>query len=149
MDLVRLLIDEAGAWQELWGLFERIPVDRIEEPTLTPEGWSPKDAMFHIAAWMAECGLQLERIRAGTFDHADETRETIERLNAEWFELSRTMEPRDVWTSFASAHQRMVEEMGTMREVTPEAWEWFEESGPLHYAEHATDIGDWLGQPAA
>jgi hypothetical protein len=31
--------------------------------------------------------------------------------------------------------------------VTAEAWSWFEESGPLHYADHAMDLRVWLGRP--
>jgi Mycothiol maleylpyruvate isomerase N-terminal domain len=112
---------------------------------VTPEGWSPKDVMFHVGAWMADCGLQLERMRAGSFDPEEETRETIERRNAEWFELSRSMDPHEVRVEFGAARQRMVEEFGSMPEITPEAWEWFEESGPLHYAKHVTDLEGWLG----
>lgn len=149
MDVARLMADEDARWQELVATFERIPADRFEEPTLTPQGWSPKDAMFHIGAWMADCGLQLERIRAGTFRPGEETRETIERQNQAWFELSRTMHERDVRAEFASARTRMCEEFGEMPEVTPDAWEWFEESGPLHYAEHLPELRSFLGEDAS
>jgi hypothetical protein len=145
MDVDRLLADEDAGWHELLGVFALIPADRFAEPSLTPEGWSPKDAMFHIGAWMADCGLQLERMRAGTFRLDEETRETIERQNQAWFELSRTMDERDVRVEFASARTRMCEEFGAMPEVTPDAWEWFEESGPLHYAEHLPDLRRFLG----
>jgi hypothetical protein len=144
MDRDRLLAQEDERWQELHSLFEGIPSDRFEEPTVTPEGWSPKDVMFHVGAWMADCGIQLERMRAGTFDPGEETRDTIERRNAEWFAYSRSMDLDDVRAEFASARQRMVEEFGTMPTVTREAWEWFEESGPLHYASHVLDLASWL-----
>jgi hypothetical protein len=149
MDVARLLADEDVGWHELNIVFERIPADRFEEPTLTPEGWSPKDAMFHIGAWMADCGVQLERMRAGTFRPDEETRETIERQNQAWYELSRTMEAHDVRVEFASARTRMCEEFGAMTEVTSDAWEWFEESGPLHYAEHLPDLRAFLGDERA
>jgi hypothetical protein len=145
MDVVRLMADEDAGWQELMAAFARIPAGRFEESTLTPDGWSPKDAMFHIGAWMADCGVQLERMRAGTFRPGEETRETIERQNQAWFELSRTMDPHDVRAEFLSARARMCEEFGAMPEVTPDAWEWFEESGPLHYAEHLPDLRAFLG----
>ena len=145
MDRDKLLADEDARWHELWTLFERIPAERFEEPTVTPEGWSPKDVMFHVGAWMADCGIQFERMRAGSFDPGEETRGTVERRNAEWFELSRSMDPTDVRAEFGAARQRMVEGFGFLPEVTPEAWEWFEESGPLHYAKHVTDLEGWLG----
>ena len=53
-------------------MFARIPPERFEEPTLTPEGWSPKDAMFHVAGWLSDCGWVLERIGRGSFDRAAE-----------------------------------------------------------------------------
>ena len=122
---------------------------RFEEPTVTPEGWSPKDVMFHVAAWMADAGLQLERMRAGTFDPSEETPASIQERNGQWFEASRAMEPSDVRVEFSSAHQRMCEELGEMPELTPDAVEWFEESGPLHYAHSGParlDLRGWLGR---
>ena len=145
----RFLSEEEVAWRDLCGVFDRVPTDRFEEPTLTPEGWSAKDAMFHIAGWMADCGVQLERIRAGTFDPAEETRDAIERQNRTWFEESRAMSPGDVRTGFAAARQRMREAFGTLDELSPNAIEWFEESGALHYAAHAIDLREWLGDSTA
>jgi hypothetical protein len=104
-----------------------------------------KDVMFHIAAWAAECGAQLERIRMGTFVRSEVD---VERLNREWFELSRTMDPHTVRAELAAARTRMVLEFGTLPEVTPDAVEWFEESGPLHYAEHLVDLRPWAAKVA-
>lgn len=149
MTLERFLFEEDAAWQALCGVFDRVPVDRFEEPTLTPEGWSAKDAMFHVAGWMADCGVQLERMRAGTFDPAEETRVAIERRNRAWFEVSRTMSSADVRAEFAAGRRRMREAFGTLDDVTPDAIEWFEESGAQHYATHAQDVRVWLGDGAA
>jgi Mycothiol maleylpyruvate isomerase N-terminal domain len=144
MDVDRLVADETSGWKRLADVFARIPAGRFEEPTLTPEGWSPKDAMFHVGAWMDDCGSQLERIRAGSFDPTEETRDAIERQNAAWFRLSQSMDPTEVRSGFEAARVRMLEEFGRLGEVTPEAWEWFEESGPLHYAKHGSDLEAWL-----
>ena len=46
------------------------------EPSATPDGWSPKDVMFHVGAWLAECAKVLEQIREGTFDRAAEDART-------------------------------------------------------------------------
>lgn len=143
-DAQRLLSEEDAAWRALCELFARVSDDRFEEPTLTPDGWSPKDAMFHVAGWMADCGLQLERMRAGSFEEEEETRESIERQNRAWFEVSRAMAPADVRAEFAAARQRMVSAFGTLAEITPGAVEWFEESGALHYAKHERDLRAFL-----
>lgn len=145
MDRSRLLEDEAAQWRALGDVYERIPDDRFEEPSVTPEGWSPKDVMFHLAAWMQDCATQLERMRLGTFDPGEETREAIDRQNDEWFDRSRTMDPQEVRARLEPARRRMVEGLASMPEVTPLAWEWFEESGPLHLAKHVNDLEAWLG----
>ena len=143
-----LLQQEADAWALLTSTFARVPDDRFEEPTLTPEGWSPKDAMFHLAGWMDDCATQLGRIAAGSFDPTEETREAIERQNQRWFERSRSMNPDDVRGDFAEARRRMVEAFGALDDVTPVAVEWFEESGALHYAKHVEDLRGFLGEGA-
>jgi hypothetical protein len=38
----------------------------------------------------------------------------------------------------------MLEAFGALDEITPDADEWFEESGPSHYAEHMPDLGQWV-----
>lgn len=144
-DLHRLLREEDDAWRDLERWFELASQGRFEEPTLTPDGWSPKDAMFHISGWMDDCAEQLARIRAGVFDPTEVTREAIERQNQAWFEISRTMAPTDVRAGFAASRQRMIDAIGALDEVTPEAVEWFEESGALHYAKHAEDLREFIG----
>lgn len=140
IDAARLLREEDVAWRRLGEVFEQIPHDRFEEPTLTPQGWSPKDAMFHLGGWMGDCAEQLERMRNGTFCLTDETRETIEQQNQAWFEVSRTMSPADVRERFAEARRRMIEAFEALDDPTPEAVEWFEESGALHHPKHIADL---------
>ena len=149
MDLEGLLAADESGWKELVELFAQIPADRFEEPTVTPEGWSPKDVMFHVAAWMADAGHQLERMRAGTFDPPRRRPPPSRSATASCSSSRRAMEPSDVRIEFFSAHQRMCEELGEMPELTPEAVEWFEESGPLHYAQHIKDLRGWLGDAAS
>ena len=140
INVARLLREEDAAWHSLCRVFEQIPVDRFEEPILTPEGWSPKDAMFHVAGWMGDCAVQLERMSNGAFDVKVETRETIERQNQAWFEVSSTMSLADVRHRFDGTRRRMVEAFDALDEPPPEAVEWFEESGALHYAKHSADL---------
>jgi len=145
-DASRLLHEEADAWARLGSIFAQVPEERFEEPTLTPEGWSPKDAMFHVGGWMRDCAVQLGHIAAGVFDPTEETREAIERQNRAWFEVSRSMSPADVRAGFLDARRRMVEAFGALDEATPEAVEWFEESGALHYETHVEDLRVFLGE---
>jgi hypothetical protein len=99
--------------------------------------------MFHIGAWMADCANQLERMRLGTFDDRIDTVQDIDRMNREWFELSRAADLQTVRAEFVAAHQRMLAEWAELPEITGAAWEWFEESGPIHYRKHLADLRAW------
>jgi hypothetical protein len=145
MDRRRLLDEEEVGWRALCATFDRIPVARFEEPTLTPDGWSPKDAMFHVGAWAADCVRVLGEIREGTFDRTVDDAYDIEAMNRSWFEASRGMAPGEVHAVFEGSRQKMRESFATLPEVTSDSWEWFEESGPLHYAKHVQDLEAWLG----
>ena len=145
-DRERLLAEEAATWRELCAVFERVPEDRFEEPALTPGGWSPKDAMFHVAGWMTECASHLEDMRRGVAEVPEETRETIERQNRAWFEISRTMSPSRVRERFDESHRRMLEAFGALDEPPPEAVEWFEECGALHHRKHLADLEGFLSK---
>lgn len=147
MDAERLIGEEAVGWARLLEVFASISDPRFEEPTVTPEGWSPKDVMFHVGYWMADCAHVLERITDDTWDGgADETPATIEIANREGFERSREMPAAEVRAGFGDGRARMLAAFRALDEVTPGAWEWFEESGPLHYAKHVVDLAAWLSR---
>jgi hypothetical protein len=149
MDVDRLLAQEAAGWRALHATFDTIPPERFDEPGVNADGWSPKDLMFHLGAWCAECGIQLQRIAMGTYDMPDpfET-ETVDQMNLAWLETSRTLDPPTVLAEFHAARTRMMQAWQALDGITGNAWEWFEESGPLHYAEHLRELRGWLeGRP--
>ena len=147
MDVGRLVADEDAAWRELRDVLDRMTLEQLERPGLTPDGWSVKDAMFHIGAWMADCAGQLERMRMGTFQDRVDTVEDIERQNREWFELSRTLDLATVRTELIAARTWMLHEFAALADVIPSAWEWFEESGPIHYRKHVGELQAWADRP--
>ncbi|HEY7400725.1 MAG TPA: maleylpyruvate isomerase N-terminal domain-containing protein [Actinomycetota bacterium] len=144
MNAARLIAEEDARWRELHEVLHGIAPDRLERPGVTPEGWSVKDTVFHVAAWMADCADQLERMRFGTFVDPLETVQGIDQLNREWFELSRTLDVATVWTELFAAHARMLAEWAALPAITRDAWDWFEESGPLHYRKHVQDLRGWI-----
>jgi hypothetical protein len=144
VDVERLLTAEDAGWRDLHEVFAAVPEGRFDEPGVTPEGWSPKDTMFHVGAWLAMCTAVLERIRAGSGDEDDMT---TEARNAAWFAMSRELDAGTVRAEMEAARVCARRCFGSLAEVTPEARSWFEESGPLHYAEHAKDLRDWLARP--
>jgi Mycothiol maleylpyruvate isomerase N-terminal domain len=143
MDADRLLAEEDAGWRELTELFGQVPQDRFEEPSVTPEGWSAKDVMFHVVAWLDEASEALDRERAGVPD--PEGLDT-EAKNARFLEISRTLGAEDVLSRMEPSRGRMLRCWAALDAVTPGAWEWLNESGPQHYAEHAKDLRAWIGQ---
>jgi Mycothiol maleylpyruvate isomerase N-terminal domain len=144
MDIDRLLQEEEAGWQRLQAALNSIPADRLSEPTLTPEGWSVKDAMFHMAYWLDDCARVLATIEAGTFDAEAEEALDIPSLNDEGFERSRDMDAGTVLVALSAARDQARSAFTGLGAVTPEAWEWFDESAPLHYRKHQEDLDAWL-----
>jgi hypothetical protein len=143
-DADRLAAEEDAAWVELHAAFELVPTERFEEPRLTSDGWSPKDVMFHVAAWCAEAANQLERMRMGTY--VDPQIDTVAR-NREWFEISKGLDIPTVKAELHAARVRMRQEWCELCELghpTPDATEWFEESGQFHYGGHRRELLTWL-----
>ena len=137
-----LRTEEDAAWEELHALIERVPLDRLDEPSL-PEGWTVKDLLFHVGAWAADCGDELERIAAGTFDRNDDS---SDRQNAIWLETSKRLDAEACRAQFESGRTHMLVAFAALSEIGPDAIEWFEESGALHYRAHAPDLATWLAE---
>jgi hypothetical protein len=136
-----MLLEEDQGWRRLHALLRRIPTHRLDEPTVTPEGWSPKDVMFHIGAWLAEAARQLDRMREGTYRPQEDT---VEELNSAWFALSRTLDVPTARAELESARVIARDALGALPLLTTDARGWFEESAWLHYAEHVVDLERWL-----
>jgi hypothetical protein len=141
VDVARLLAEEDRGWLELTEVFGDLPSERFEEPTLNVEGWSPKDAMYHVARWAEEAATVLRRIAAGTHRETDLDTDT---LNAEWLEEGKDLESDIVRLRFAKGRTEMRRAFEALEEVDGVAWEWFDESGPRHYEEHLPDLRAFL-----
>ncbi len=131
---------EDEGWRQLWTVVRSLSPEQIEEPGMTREGWSVKDLLWHLACWHAECAHVLERIRLGTYAGWEGD---TDALNERFLEEGRRHDLGTVRATAAAARNRMLQEFAALSEVTPEAAEWFEESGPLHYREHLEDLRPW------
>jgi hypothetical protein len=140
-DVERLLADEDRTWLELTEVFGDVPPERFDEPSVTGEGWSPKDVMYHVAAWSEEAAKVLGRIAAGTHRPGDPD---TQALNEAWFEVGRGLDDDVVRSRFAKGRTAMRQAFSSLSDVNAAAWEWFEESGPRHYEEHLPDLRAFL-----
>jgi len=137
----KLVRQEDEAWAEIEALTVDLTEQHMEEPGLTPAGWSVKDLLWHFCCWTAESARQLERIRMGTYEEQDWD---TDALNDRFFRESQGMDIAIVKTQLAAARSRALAEWGSLPELTPEAIEWFGESGSLHYREHLPDLRAWV-----
>jgi hypothetical protein len=140
-----LLRSEDQGWAELRSLLDALSPQQMLEPGLTPEGWSVKDLLWHLGAWSAEAGIMLERIRTGTYDGWGQAA-SVDELNARFLEEGRRVDLATAKSELYAARNRALMEFAALPEVTPEAEEWFRESGPEHYQEHLDDLRAWVGK---
>jgi Mycothiol maleylpyruvate isomerase N-terminal domain len=138
-----LLAAEDVGWTEFLGLVESLTADQMVEPGYYSEGWSVKDLLGHIGGWQAEAVQVLEQIRMGTFTSS---RVDVDALNRQLYEANRDVPLPVVRAECWSARNRMLEEWNALPEVTPDAEEWFVESGANHYAEHNGRLHEWVGE---
>ena len=136
-----LLAEEEGLWTELHDLVDSLPAAKVEEPGYFDEGWSAKDLVAHLGSWLAEAGVVLERIRAGTYrpDEID-----IDAMNAAFYASLHDVAFRDVRAQAFTARNRMLRAWRSLPEGSPEADGWIRKSGPEHYAEHVPRLREWV-----
>ena len=143
-----LLRREAEAWGRIDGVVESLSAAELVLPGYTVEGWSVKDMMAHVAAWSNVTAGVLRDISAGTWSghHVSDETGGTDRLNAEWFERDRELDVDAVRAEWHTSRTSLLQSFGALVEITPDADEWFEESGPSHYADHLAHLEGWVGQ---
>ena len=141
-----LLRAEAERWAEFVAALDGVPADRLDAPGLNAEGWAVRDVMWHVAFWCSDAARALTDIAEGRFDRAREPygADEVNRMNDREFERSRSMPPDEVRAEVHRARAAMLERFGLLNEITADADAWFEESGPLHYAEHLRELRAWV-----
>lgn len=139
-----LLLAEEQGWRELNELIGTLSDEQLEIPGSSPEGWAVKDLLWHVACWSADCVRAFEQMRAGTFTGVTIDEDT-DAVNRRWFEQSRGLDLGTVRAEWHASRTMMVERFAAL-ELTPDADEWFDETGPLHYAKHLADLRDWVGR---
>ena len=151
-DRDRLLTEEAAAAVAFAGVLAQIPEERWAEPTVTPDGWTPIVVASHVAAWLDECTRVLTAMAEGTWDATAESEETpasVAAMNAAQAERAAALTRSGAEEAIAAARTRARAAWEALPEITSEAWSWFEESGPNHYAKHVHDLTAWLAGTAS
>lgn len=135
--------DERRSWIQLHALVDELPVDRVAEPGYFVEGWSAKDLVAHIGSWLAQAGVVLEQIRAGTYRPEEID---IDAMNATFYDAMHDVPFPVVKAQAFTARERMLRAWGTLPERSDEADRWISKAGPEHYAEHLPRLREWVGE---
>ncbi len=136
-------VAEEARWRELMGLVWSLDPAQVEERGYTPDGWSVKDLIAHIGAWQAEAARVLEQLRSGTYAHR---RFDVDEMNRRFYRSNRDLPLSVVKAECTASRSRMLSTWNRLEEITPEAEEWFRESGPEHYAEHLPRLTEWVAE---
>lgn len=140
-----LLRVEVAAWRSVERGVEGIGPEQLERPGLGAEAWSIKDLLWHLARWHEEAARVLGE-RAWDADPGSTEPGWVDRLNAEALAAGRRMDLEGVRAGGRERRARMRSAFAALDGIPPAAEEWFEESGTLHYAEHADDLARWTGR---
>ncbi len=130
---------EADVWAEFDGALAQIPEERLSDPGALP-GWSVKEMLWHVAGWMREAVVQLDRIREGTFQEPEDSDEITDARNAAFAEEARTMDVAAVRAGLEAARELVLTRWEELPMVDETAVEWFSGETYEHYEEHLPDL---------
>ena|GEM_PF-875147 len=137
---------EDEGWHELHALVDSVPAAAVERPGYFEEGWSVKDLLAHVGAWLAQAGVALEQIASGTYrvEAID-----VDALNGRYLETLRAL-PFDVVRAQAdAARTRMLIASASVGSGNGDAAFWIRKAGPDHYAEHLPRLREWVDELTA
>lgn len=124
---------ERRGWHEVVELVRSLTPEECLEPGYyrNPD-WTVRDVVAHLGTWLAEAEVQLERIKAGTYEGHEVD---IDGLNASLLAAMRD-QPWDVaWVQANAGRTMMVQVWFETHEPLGEAAWWMRKSGGDHYAE--------------
>jgi len=135
------MADEDRLWSAIHEQIDLLPPGEVDEPGYFAEGWSAKDLVGHIGSWLAEAGVVLERIRAGTYRPEEID---VDRMNEEFFAALHDVSFPVVRAQALTARAQMLRAWGALPEPSAEADRWISKSGPEHYEEHLPRLEEWV-----
>ena len=135
---------ERVGWYELLELVHSLDPAEIAGPGYYRDpDWSVADLVAHLGTWLAEAGIQLRRIEAGTYRPRDLE---IDALNAE-FRAAMSGQPWEaILTQAQASRHRMLEVWYGLPFRTDAAAWWVAKAGPEHYREHLGRLRDWVSE---
>lgn len=131
---------EAAGWHEFHTLVDLLTVPEANEPGYFREGWSVRDLVGHVGAWLAEASQLFEQMGAGTYVEGELD---VDEANARFFELTRGIPFETVHTQAWAARWWMLRVWSRLPEPAPSNSRWLATAGGDHYAEHLPRLYIW------
>jgi hypothetical protein len=144
-DLLELELDR---WTLLRQLLDAVPPSRTDEPSLTPEGWSVRDLVWHLASWNDVVATELESMRVGAFDEGFDW--NTDENNARFLASGRSVAYPEALSALEDSRARVIRAMEQLHELPPRAVELFSEPAFMHLDDHLPELRRFLeaGPPA-
>ena len=134
--------DERAGWDELLELIHSLdPIEIARPGYYSDPDWSVVDLVAHLGMWLAEAGIQLERIQAGTYERRDVD---IDALNAEFRSGMRGQPWSVVLTQAQASRYGMLEVWYALPFRNEAAAWWVAKAGADHYHEHLGRLRSWV-----
>lgn len=135
---------ERTGWYELLELIHSLDPAEIARPGYYRDpDWSVADVVAHVGAWLAEAGIQLRRIEAGTYRPRDLD---IDALNAK-FRAALSGQPWEViFTQAQASRHRLLDVWYALPVRTDAAAWWVAKAGAEHYREHLGRLREWVSE---
>lgn len=135
---------ERAGWEELLELIHSLDAAEVAEPGYYRDpDWSVADVVAHLGAWLAEAGIQLRRIEAGTYRPRELD---IDALNAEFRAALRGQPWEVILTQAQASRHRLLEVWYALPSRTDEAAWWVAKAGAEHYREHLGRLREWVSE---
>jgi hypothetical protein len=135
---------ERAGWTELVALVRSLSPEECLVPGYYRDpDWTVRDLVAHIGTWLAEAEVQLERLRAGTYEGHDID---IDGLNAQMLEAMHDQPWQVAWTQANAARTMMLQDWYRLETRDDEAGWWVDKSGGYHYGEHLPRLREWAAE---
>jgi hypothetical protein len=142
-----LLALERDRWATLMHLVNEVPESRRHETSLTPEGWSVRDLVWHLGCWNDVVTEQLQQMQAGTFD--DRFDWQTEENNARFLTTGHAVTFAQALAALERSRVNVIRAMQGLDDVTPRALELFSETTYMHLDDHVPELRRLLGIDAS
>jgi hypothetical protein len=139
---------ELAAEREGWYEVERLvrsltPAECLVPGYYTDPDWTVRDVVAHLGTWLAEAGLQLERVMAGTYAGHDVD---IHALNASFLAAMKGQPWEVAWPQASAARTRLLQAWAGLPGPDAESAWWIRKAGPEHYGEHLERLREWTAE---